>query len=85
MVEMTFIVLTLAGIVAICVVTSWGLKKCRSRTIGSGMVIGFAGTAAFIIIKPINISVVLFSLALTIGGFICEYLLTLILKREKTI
>jgi Na+/proline symporter len=85
MVETTFIVLTLAGITAICGVTSWGLKKIRSRTIGSGMVIGFAGTVAFIIIKPIDVSLVLYSIALTIGGFILEYLLTLIFKREKTV
>jgi Na+/proline symporter len=85
MVETTFIVLTLAGIMAICVVTSWGLTKIRRRTIGSGMVIGFAGTVAFMVIKPIDISLVLYALALTIGGFICEYLLTLIFKREKTV
>jgi len=85
MVETTFIVLTLAGIIAICGIASWGLKKCRSRTIGSGMVIGFVGTVVFIIIKPIDMSLVLNSIALTIGGFILEYLLTLIFKREKTV
>jgi Na+/proline symporter len=85
MVETTFIVLTLAGIIAICGVASWVLKKCRSRTIGSGMVIGFVGTVVFMIIKPIDVSLVLNSIALTIGGFILEYLLTLIFKREKTV
>ncbi len=85
MVETTFIVLTLAGIIAICGIASWGLKKCRGRTIGSGMVIGFVGTVVFMIIKPIDVSLVLNSIALTIGGFILEYLLTLIFKREKTV
>jgi Na+/proline symporter len=85
MVETTFIVLTLAGIIAICGVASWVLKKIRSLTIGSGMVIGFVGTVVFMIIKPIDVSLVLNSIALTIGGFILEYLLTLIFKREKTV
>ena len=85
MVETTFIVLTLAGIIAICGVATWVLKKIRSRTIGSGMVIGFVGTVVFIIIKPIDVGLALNSIALTIGGFIFEYLLTLIFKREKTV
>jgi hypothetical protein len=85
MVETTFIVLTLAGITAICGVATWVLKKCRSRTIGSGMVIGFVGTVVFIIIKPIDVGLALNSIALTIGGFILEYLLTLIFKREKIV
>jgi hypothetical protein len=49
------------------------------------MVIGFVGTVVFMIIKPIDVSLVLNSIALTIGGFILEYLLTLIFKREKTV
>jgi Na+/proline symporter len=84
-VETTFIVLALGSVVSICGIASWGLKKCRGRTIGSGMVIGFVGTVVFMIIKPIDVSLVLNSIALTIGGFILEYLLTLIFKRGKTV
>jgi Na+/proline symporter len=84
MVETTFIVIAFGSIVAVCVIASWGFKKCRSRTIGSGMVVGFLGTVVFIISKPVTATLVLNSIALTISGFILEYLMALTLRIKQT-
>ena len=77
-VETTFIVMAFGSIVAVCGIASWGFKTCRSRTIGSGMVVGFFGTVVSIITQPVNATLVLSSIALTIAGFIIENILTLI-------
>ena len=84
-VETTFIVLALASVVSISVIASWGIKKCRSLTIGSGMVVGFLGTAVFIIKKPVSVTLVLNSIALTFVGFILGHLLTLMFRKKRTV
>ena len=83
--ETAFILLALGSVVAICVIASWGVKRCSGRAIGSGMVIGFAGTVGFIVHQPVNVTLVLKSIALTMGGFALGYFLTIIFKREKAV
>jgi hypothetical protein len=77
--------LALASVVSISGIASWGIKKCSSHTIGSGMVVGFVGTAVFIIKKPVSVTLVLDSIALTFVGFILGHLLTLMFRRKRTV
>ena len=84
-VETTFIVFAFGSVVAISGIVSWGLKNCRPRTIGCGMVIGSIGTLIVMQLKPIDATLGLNSIALTIAGFILEYLLTKIFNRKKTV
>jgi len=83
MVETTFIVLAFGSIIAVCGITSWAFKKCRSRTVGSGMVVGFTGTLVSIVAGPVAATLILSSITLTIAGFILENLLTIILRISK--
>ena len=85
MVETSFIVLGFGSIVAVCGITSWAFNSCRSRTIGSGMVIGFSGTVASIIIGPVTATLILSSMAFTIAGFILESLLALMLRIKQKV
>ena len=82
-IDTTFIVLAFGSVVAISVIASWGFKECRPRTIVSGMVVGVAGTIVVIISKPIDATLGLNSIVLTIGGLILEYLFTLITGKIK--
>ena len=83
-VEGTFIFFAFGSVVAVSGITSWFFKNCRSRTIGTGMVVGVFGTLVVIMSKPIDATLGLNSLALTSAGFISEIIVTRIIRAGRT-
>jgi Na+/proline symporter len=85
LVSAMFIIGSIGSIISLVGIASWLIKNINSIVLITGMIVGFFGTLLIILLGPVNASLILKSIGLTIVGFLAGILLNFIFQKRKVL